>query len=222
MHSARQRLLTTLAHKSFRLGEFKLSSGATSDYYIDCRTTTLDARGSRLTGEVFLEEIRQLAWKPRAIGGLTMGADPIVVAVAVVSGELNGFLVRKAEKQHGTGQRIEGFCQKGAPVVIVDDVCTTGASTILAIEAAREFGFEIVGVMCLVEREEAMGRPAVEKAAAPAPFVSIFTANDVRNEHLAQTDDTEPSISAVAASCEICGRPAVTNHPRSRCEAHKV
>src|ERR1700746_1330702 len=127
-----------------------------------------------------------------------MGADPIVVAVAVTSGLLNGFLVRKAEKQHGMGRRIEGFRQKGASVVIVDDVCTTGASTIQAIEAAREFGFEIVGVMCLVEREEAVGRPNVEKAAAPAPFVSIFTANDVRKEHVAQNDDTEPSIFAVA------------------------
>jgi orotate phosphoribosyltransferase len=222
MHSARQKLLTTLAHKSFQLGEFKLSSGGTSDYYIDCRTTTLDAKGSRLTGEVFLEEIRNRGWKAQAIGGLTMGADPIVVAVSVVSGELNGFLVRKAEKQHGTGQRIEGFRQKGARVVIVDDVCTTGASTIQAIEAAREFGFEVVGVMCLVEREEAKGRPGVEKAAAPAPFVTIFTANDVRQEHVAQTDDTEPSLFAVAATCEICGRPAVTNNPRNRCEAHKI
>src|SRR6516162_8809502 len=167
MHSARQRLLTTLAHKSFRLGEFKLSSGGTSDYYIDCRTTTLDAKGSKLTGEVFLEEIRNRAWKPQAIGGLTMGADPIVVAVSVVSGELNGFLVRKAEKQHGTGQRIEGFREKGAPVVIVDDVCTTGASTIQAIEAARQFGFEIVGVMCLVEREEAEGRFRIRTDAQP-------------------------------------------------------
>ena len=185
MHAARQKLLSTLAQKSFRLGEFKLSSGGTSDYYIDCRTTTLDAKGSRLTGEVFLEEIRQRGWKPRAIGGLTMGADPIVVAVAVVSGEVDGFLVRKAEKQHGTGQRIEGFREKGARVVIVDDVCTTGASTVQAIEVAREFGFEIVGVMCLVEREEAKGRPNVEKAAGAVPFVSIFTANHVRKEHLA-------------------------------------
>ncbi|MGA2102750.1 MAG: orotate phosphoribosyltransferase, partial [Candidatus Sulfotelmatobacter sp.] len=206
---------------SFRLGEFKLSSGGTSDYYIDCRTTTLDAKGSRLTGEVFLEEIRQRGWKPRAIGGLTMGADPIVVAVSVVSGELDGFLVRKAEKQHGTGQRIEGFREKGSRVVIVDDVCTTGASTIQAIEAAREFGFEIAGVMCLVEREEAKGRPNVEKAAAPASFISIFTANDVRKEHVLQNDDTEPSMSVVSTVCEVCGRPAVTNHPKSRCEAHK-
>jgi orotate phosphoribosyltransferase len=190
---ARQKLLSTLAHKSFRLGEFKLSSGGTSDYYIDCRTTTLDAKGSRLTGEVFLEEIQRRGWKTRAIGGLTMGADPIVVAVSVVSGELDGFLVRKAEKQHGTGQRIEGFREKGARVVIVDDVCTTGSSTIQAIEAAREFGFEVAGVMCLVEREEAKGRPNVEKAAGPAPFVSIFTANDVRKEHILQNDETQPA-----------------------------
>src|SRR3984957_13004279 len=144
MPSSRQQLLSTLAHKSFRLGEFKLSSGGTSDYYIDCRTTTLDAQGSRLTGAVFFEEIRQRGWKPQPIGVFTMGADPIVVPVSVISGELNGFLVRKAEKQHGTGQRIEGFREKGARVVIVDDVCTTGASTVQAIEAAREFGFEVV------------------------------------------------------------------------------
>jgi orotate phosphoribosyltransferase len=222
MRSSRQDLLRLLAHKSFKLGEFKLSSGGTSDYYIDCRTTTLDAKGSRLSGEVFLEEIRQRGWKAQAVGGLTMGADPIVVAVAVVSGELNGFLVRKAEKQHGTGQRIEGFREKGASVVIVDDVCTTGASTVQAIEAAREFGFNVVGAMCLVEREEANGRPNVERAASPAPFVAIFTAGEVRAEHLLQTDDTEPVIFAVAASCEICGQPAVTNNPRNRCAAHRV
>jgi orotate phosphoribosyltransferase len=221
MPSAREKLLSMLARKSFRLGEFKLSSGATSDYYVDCRATTLDAQGSRLTGEVFLEEIRRRGWKPQAIGGLTLGADPIVTAVSVVSGELHGFLVRKAEKQHGTEQRIEGFREKGARVVIVEDVCTTGASTIQAIEAAREFGFEIVGVMCLVEREEANGRTNVEKAAAPAPFVAIFTAKDVRTEHVAQTD-TAPVILAVAATCELCGRPAVTNNPRNRCLAHKI
>ena len=184
MSRERTQLLRILAEKSFRLGQFKLSSGGTSDYYIDCRVTTLDARGARLTGDVFWQEIRARGWRPRAIGGLTMGADPVVSAVAVVSGELHGFLVRKAEKQHGTGQRIEGFREQGARVVIVDDVCTTGASTIQATEAARDFGFEIVGVMCLVEREEAGGRAAVEKAAAPAPFVALFTANDVRREHV--------------------------------------
>jgi orotate phosphoribosyltransferase len=222
MPSPRQDLLRLLAYKSFRLGEFKLSSGGTSDYYIDCRTATLDAKGSRLTGEVFFNEIRERGWKPQAIGGLTMGADPIVVAVSVVSGDLHGFLVRKAEKQHGTGQRIEGFREKGAKVVIVDDVCTTGASTVQAIEAAREFGFQVVGAMCLVEREEAQGRPSVERAAAQAPFVSIFTARDVRAEHMSQNDETGPVVFAVAASCEICGRPAVTNVPGNRCAAHRV
>jgi orotate phosphoribosyltransferase len=185
MSTTRQELLEMLAHKSFRLGEFQLSSGSTSDYYIDCRTTTLDARGTQLVGEVFLAEIREQGWEADAIGGLTMGADPIVVAVAVTSGTMHGFLVRKAEKQHGTGQRIEGFREKGAQVVIVDDVCTTGSSTVQAIEAAREYGFEVIGVMCLVERQDAHGRPSVEKAAAPANFISIFTANEVRKEHLA-------------------------------------
>lgn len=222
MSPARQELLRLLAAKSFRLGEFKLSSGASSDYYVDCRTTTLDAKGSRLTGQVFVEEIRARGWRPKAIGGLTMGADPIVAAVAVTSGELHGFLVRKAEKEHGTGQRIEGFQEKGARVVIVDDVCTTGASTLQAIEAAREFGFQIAGVMCLVERQEAGGRSTVEKAAAPAPFVSIFTAKEVRQQHSFQNDETSPMIVAAGAGCEICGRPAVINTPRIRCEAHKV
>ena len=187
MSPERQKLLTLLAQKSFRLGEFKLSSGGTSDYYIDCRTTTLDASGARLTGEVFWAEIQEQRWQPEAIGGLTMGADPIVVAASVAAdhagSRLHGFLVRKMEKQHGTGQRIEGFRRTGAPVVIVDDVCTTGASTIQGIQAAREFGFNVVGAVCLVEREEAGGRPAVADAAKPASFISLFTANDIRAEH---------------------------------------
>lgn len=221
MASARQDLLRLLASKSFRLGEFKLSSGGTSDYYIDCRTTTLSGKGARLTGQVVLDEIRNRGWKPKAIGGLTMGADPIVVAVSVASGDVDGFLVRKAEKQHGTGRRVEGFQEKGARVVIVDDVCTTGSSTVQAIEAAREFGFQVVGALCLVEREEAGGRPNVEKAAAPAPFVSVFTAGDVRREHLLQNDETSPGMPAAGSGCEICGKPAVVHNPRIRCEGHK-
>jgi orotate phosphoribosyltransferase len=222
MVSTRQDLLRLLAAKSFRLGQFKLSSGGTSDYYIDCRTTTLAAKGARLTGQVFLDEIRARGWKPKAIGGLTMGADPIVVAVSLTSGDVDGFLVRKAEKQHGTGRRIEGFQEQGARVVIVDDVCTTGSSTVQAIAAAREFGFEVVGAMCLVERQEAGGRPSVEKAASPAPFISIFTAAAVRQEHLLQNDETAPGMPAVGVGCEICGRAAVVHNPRIRCEAHKT
>ncbi len=188
MSSARDQLLELLATNSFRLGEFTLSSGGKSDYYIDCRTTTLHAQGAELTGRVFLELIQQQGWQPQAVGGLTMGADPIVVATSVISSQagapIHGFLVRKAEKAHGMGRRVEGFQEKGARVVIVDDVCTTGSSTIQAIEAAREFGFNIAGAACLVERLEAGGRPAVEKAAAPAPFISVFTSNDVKTMHL--------------------------------------
>src|SRR5260370_6245863 len=136
MSTTGQELLEMRAHKSFRLGEFQLSSGGTSDYYIDCRVTTLDARGAQLVGEVFLAEIREQGWEADAVGGLTMGADPIVVAVAVTSGTMHGFLVRKAEKQHGTGQRIEGFREKVTQLVIVDELCTTGSSTGQAIEAA--------------------------------------------------------------------------------------
>ncbi|MCU1334214.1 MAG: orotate phosphoribosyltransferase [Candidatus Angelobacter sp.] len=188
MSSAREQLLELLATNSFRLGEFTLSSGGKSDYYIDCRTTTLHAKGAELTGRVFLDLMQQQGWGPKAVGGLTMGADPIVVATSVISSQagspIHGFLVRKAEKAHGMGRRVEGFQEKRAPVVIVDDVCTTGSSTIQAIEAAREFGFNIVGVACLVERLEAGGRPAVEKAADPAPFLSVFTSNDVKTVHL--------------------------------------
>jgi orotate phosphoribosyltransferase len=218
----REKLLALLAEKSFRLGQFKLSSGGTSDYYIDCRLTTLDAGGAVATGEAVLQEIHNRGWKADAIGGLTMGADPIVVATSVISAQhgkpINGFLVRKAEKTHGTSQRIEGFRTTPSRVVIVDDVCTTGASTVQAIEAAREYGFEIVGVMCLVERGEAGGRANVEKAAAPAPFVALFTANDVRAEHVKAGP---PPIFAVSAKCDFCDRPAVTNTPGNRCEAHR-
>ena len=191
-----QPLLALLARQSFRLGQFKLSSGGTSDYYIDCRTTTLHAEGGRLTGHAILELLEANNMNAEAVGGLTMGADPIVSNVATASAWrrisnpnaqlLHGFLVRKAEKAHGTGRRIEGFCRAGAHVVIVDDVCTTGASTIAAIEAAKEAGMIVAAVVCIVEREEAKGRPAVEGAARPAPFLRLFTADEVRTEHVKQ------------------------------------
>ncbi|MDE3061680.1 MAG: orotate phosphoribosyltransferase [Acidobacteriota bacterium] len=194
-----QQLLSLLARTSFRLGQFKLSSGGTSDYYIDCRTTTLHAEGGRLTGHAILELLEHNSIEAEAVGGLTMGADPIVSNVATASAWraqtqpgaplLHGFLVRKAEKAHGTGRRIEGFCRAGAPVVIVDDVCTTGGSTIQAIEAAQEAGMRVAAVVCIVEREEAKGRAAVEAAAQGAPFLRLFTAQEVRAEHLRQLQD---------------------------------
>jgi len=196
-----QQLLSLLARISFRLGQFKLSSGGTSDYYIDCRTTTLHAEGGRLTGHSVLELLEEHGIDAEAVGGLTMGADPIVSNVATASAWraishaeaplLHGFLVRKAEKAHGTGRRIEGFHREGARVVIVDDVCTTGASTVVAIEAAREAGMTVAAVVCIVERQEANGRPAVESAAKGAPFLRLFTANEVRAEHLRQLSAAE-------------------------------
>jgi orotate phosphoribosyltransferase len=200
--SHKQQLLALLAKTSFRLGHFTLASGATSDYYIDCRTTTLHAEGGRLTGHAILDLLEDHNIHADAVGGLTMGADPIVSNVATASAQraidrgaldnpaaplIHGFLVRKAEKTHGTGRRIEGFLEPGARVVIVDDVCTTGGSTITAIEAAREAGMVIAAVVCIVERQEANGRPAVESAAHGAPFFSLFTADDVRAEKLKQS-----------------------------------
>ena len=196
-----QQLLSLLARTSFRLGQFTLSSGGTSDYYIDCRTTTLHAEGGRLTGHAILELLEEHGIEAEAVGGLTLGADPVVCNVATASAWralsrpgaalLHGFLVRKAEKAHGTGRRIEGFHRAGAGVVIVDDVCTTGASTITAIEAAREAGMIVAAVVCIVEREEACGRPAVEAAAAGAPFLRLFTANEVRAEHIRQKEEAD-------------------------------
>lgn len=195
----RSALLRILATQSFRLGDFTLASGQKSDYYIDCRTTTLHAEGGRLSGLLLHALILRHMPEARAVGGLTMGADPLVSNIATASAHyavsqgldpshdgrnlIHGFLVRKAEKTHGTGRRIEGFLTSGAPVVIVDDVCTTGGSTITAIEAAREAGMRVVGVLCLVDRQQG-GRARIEAAAEGAPFLSLFTAEDVRNVHI--------------------------------------
>ena len=195
MTDNRTALLNLIAQLSFRLGDFTLSSGARSDYYIDCRITTLHAEGGRLAGLVFYDLIREKNLNPAAVGGLTMGADPLVSNIASASAwyrvehpdapYVHGFLVRKAEKTHGTGRRFEGFCEPDARVVIIDDVCTTGGSTINAMQAARDFGMKVVGVLCMVDRQEMNGRAEVEKAADGAPFYSLFTAADVRAAHLA-------------------------------------
>jgi orotate phosphoribosyltransferase len=183
----RDELLRLLVEKSFRVGQFTLASGAQSDYYIDCRATTLSAAGAPLVGRAVLDEIDRRGWRARAIGGLTLGADPIALATALASTErstpLDAFVVRKAEKQHGTGQRMEGFREPGAAVVVVDDVCTTGGSTIQAIAAVRAAGMEVAGVICLVDREEQNGRANVEQAAAPAEFVALFTMSELKREY---------------------------------------
>jgi orotate phosphoribosyltransferase len=218
MTDNRTGLLDLIATHSFQLGDFTLASGQKSDYYIDCRTTTLHAEGGRLAGLLLYELIRERMPAAVAVGGLTMGADPLVSNTASASawaladyneiaelsrslelGEedpgpaptlIHGFLVRKAEKAHGTGRRIEGFLEPGAQVVIVDDVCTTGGSTITAIEAVRDAGMNVAGVLCLVDREQG-GRLNIERVLAEIPsdedipFLSVFTAGDVRNAHIA-------------------------------------
>ena len=214
---SRAALLDLIATLSFKLGDFTLASGQKSDYYIDCRISTLHAEGGRLSGLVLFDLIRERIPQAEAVGGLTMGADPLVSNTASASAwaladyneiiELSsalgldsaldpeedpgpaptliqGFLVRKAEKTHGAGRRIEGFLKPGAQVVIVDDVCTTGGSTIMAIEATREAGMHVAGVLCLVDREQG-GRANIEAAIPGVPFLSVFTATDVRAAHVA-------------------------------------
>ena len=214
LRSTRTHLLDLIATLSFTPGDFTLASGQKSDYYIDCRVTTLHAEGGRLAGIVLLDLIREHFPSAQAVGGLTMGADPLVSNTASASAWeaadhaemlsldpesisdeqpplLHGFLVRKAEKTHGTGRRVEGFLKPGADVVIVDDVCTTGGSTITAIEATRDAGMNVIGVLCLVDREQG-GRINIERAlaeipiddnVAPPTFLSVFTASDVRKAH---------------------------------------
>jgi orotate phosphoribosyltransferase len=199
MPDYRTPLLIILATHSFKLGDFTLASGQKSDYYIDCRTTTLHAEGGRLAGLILYDIIRERFPHAAAVGGLTMGADPLVSNTASASAwhhhehhhrppydnELvHGFLVRKTAKDHGTGRRIEGFHQIGAHVIIVDDVCTTGGSTIDAIEATQQAGMNVAGVLCLVDREQG-GRQNIQAKLPHAPFISVFTANDVRAAHVA-------------------------------------
>jgi orotate phosphoribosyltransferase len=188
----RRQLLELLARQAFRLGHFKLSSGGVSDYYLDCRLTTLSARGGLLTGRVVLAELSALDPKPEAVGGMTLGADPIATSVAVESARtgapMDAFLVRKSEKAHGTGRRIEGPVRAGMRVAIVDDVCTTAGSTIQAIEAAWEAELDVVAVRSLVEREEGGGRKNLDELwqahrGRPCPFAALFTAQQVREVH---------------------------------------
>lgn len=188
----RLQLLDLLARDSFRLGEFRLSSGGTSDYYIDCRTTTLSPLGGLLTAQIFLEDLQHLSPRIEAVGGLTMGADPIVVGVSILSARtpapITGFLVRKTEKSHGAGRKIEGIIRAGMKVAIVDDVCTTAASTVQAIEAAWEAALDVVAVRCLVEREEAGGRNNLNQLwrahhGRNCPFEPLFSAQEVRAAH---------------------------------------
>ncbi len=136
---------------AFKTGEFTLSSGKKSNFYIDCRRITLHPQGAKLIGKIILEKIKGM--KIDAVGGMTLGADPIIGAVITLS-DIPGFIVRKKEKTHGTGQKIEGIIEAGFNVLIVEDVSTTGGSALQAIEAVEAVGAKVVKVISVVDREE--------------------------------------------------------------------
>jgi orotate phosphoribosyltransferase len=176
----REKLRDILRAKSLQTGDFTLSSGKKSSYYLDCRLTTMDPRGALFIARLILDKIRQEKIQAKAIGGLTLGADPIVAAVAVVSGledmPLNAFIVRKEAKGHGMQRFIEGFDgPPGTPVIVVDDVCTTGESILKAAERAEQAGYEVVAAFCVVDRQEG-GSEAIR---SKYPLHALFTAREL-------------------------------------------
>ncbi|MGD8375009.1 MAG: orotate phosphoribosyltransferase [Acidobacteriota bacterium] len=174
----RERLRELLRERSLRFGEFVLASGRKSSFYFDSKQTTLHPEGAYLTARCILDLVRRLEVPVRAVGGLTLGADPIVCAVTAVSHleglPLAGFIVRKEAKGHGTAREIEAAPEPGTPVLIVDDVVTTAGSTLKAIEAAEAAELRVQAVTCLVDREE--GGAA---ALAAYPFHPIFRRGEI-------------------------------------------
>lgn len=153
------RLRRLLRERSLRRGDFVLASGARSDYYIDARLTTMSGVGQLLLGQVGLAALDDAGWQPVALGGLTLGADPVAYAIAHAAAAagrpLDAFTVRKEAKGHGTDRLIEGPFPAGGAVVVVEDVVTTGGSALRAIEAVQAAGGRVLGVLALVERDAA-------------------------------------------------------------------
>jgi orotate phosphoribosyltransferase len=176
----RDALARLLAERSARRGEFKLSSGRTSTLYIDARLTTMSPEGLALVGPAGLAAIEDAGWNVDAVGGLTLGADPVSYAISYASAlagrPLRAFTVRKEAKAHGTGRLIEGPFRSGDRVAIVEDVITTGGSALRALAAVREAGGEVAGVLALVDREEG-GREAIEEAGVPV--ASLVRASEI-------------------------------------------
>ena len=180
MNDDRHRLLAVLREQSLKIGDFTLTSGKKASYYLDCRATTLHPLGALLTARLLLEIVREQDIEAEAIGGLTLGADPIVAAVAVVSeienAPLPAFIVRKEAKGHGARRLIEGWRgESGSSVIIVDDVCTTGGSIIEACEKVESAGYEVAATLCVVDRDEG----GAEAIRARYAFHPIFTAKDL-------------------------------------------
>jgi orotate phosphoribosyltransferase len=179
----RRRFLSILREKSYERRKVILSSGRESDFYIDCRQTTLAAEGALLTGRLFCAMLES-GERPEAVGGITLGADPIVTAVSLASVQrgwpVPAFIIRKEPKKHGTAQWIEGMknLRRGMRVAILEDVVTTGASTLRAIERAVLSGLVVARVLCLVDRNEG-GAAAV--AAAGYRVEPMFLKEDVEN-----------------------------------------
>lgn len=165
-----------LLERSVRRGDFVLASGQRSSYYIDCRLTTMSAEGMVLIGRMGLAALREAGWRPQAIGGLTMGADPVAYAVAAASFgtdlAIDAFSVRKEAKAHGTGRQIEGNFRAGMDVVVVEDVITTGGSARQAISAVQAAGGRVLGVLAVVDRGQG-GRELLE--ATGAEVVALTT-----------------------------------------------
>lgn len=178
MENEREQLRQLLKKESLMFGDFTLASGKKSPFYFDSKRTTLLPEGAWLTARQVLAIVREREIRADAIGGLTLGADPIVCPVAALSHvdgpALRAFIVRKEAKEHGTGRRIEGVLAPASRVIIVDDVVTTAGSTMKAIEAAEEAGHKVVAVICLVDREEG----GAAKLAA-YPFYPIFKRSEI-------------------------------------------
>ncbi len=199
--SDRSKLRDMLVSRSLKLGRpFRLSSGAISDKYLDAKLTTLNSEAMPLVGRLFNRKIKESGWAPKAVGGLTLGADPIAFSVAresmdVIGTSINTFIVRKEPKEHGMTRFIEGFEDAdtaGLPVVIIDDVCTRGNSTGRAIERARAAGMKVLGAICLVDRQE--GASELLRQDYNCELVDIFTLEELVEYKKAQSAALESTL----------------------------